>query len=856
MRSDCFCMVRSSTSDVVGISRTTVPNKTLVTLQSHGVQVHDVVDRKLVKNWSVPSSESSHFPCPAVQAPLPRATGSADGSLIFAVKRQRQASSGARKKTKRTPRKKGAASADNEEANVDSLCCWASKIASLDDHTLKTHNLPGSVFRLLSSPNLAGQVVSVFTDGRVLVYNDKFNSSSEEAETESNDNSAVLWTHITSPLRSSSPSSSSSSAATTPSPRATSSSSSSTPTQPLRCFTISRTTSTDRGYTFDSHTITPPPPSAAPTTVASSFTSSPLSIASVSHDVRQHRLTPPSSSASLLSCSFQDSTNTLAVLWSDKSLQTYSLLPSASSSSPISLLHAMVVDGLDLADAEHTAHITAVGDSLFAVVGWYGKNNASTTSTGKRGRKSASAVESRLLMRVFDTRYGTLFGERAIEASAVDDEDDDGEDIVDDQPLVQVISSLDHSFIAIVTASAVHVVNYEFAVAPSLAANIGRLLPSSSSSSPVPSTLPPMSCPLDVLGLIDPAMSQGDDLVTANGASYAENDDEDKEENRVLTLLEDSSKTPNVTAFLRVFEPYVESKANSQRKSSSKRRTPDANLSHNFVVRVLGRCMAEEPPFWPAVRSLVRANTVSATYAPRLIGLILADQQLGLLDDVLRHVSDIGEKDLVRAVTYFVDPEAAEVDELKQFWREKAEEAGTSGGDEGVALCMQHFLALIICRPHNDIFILRYLRRMPVEQVRVLMRVLLHWLDMHEHNPLKKSTKKKEINVRRKRSGSGGGGNNSSRQSRDASTGLTIPPLTVVLDWMSLLLDSHVTEHILMEDVHQGDVLGHIQDSANRHLSSCESFVRLRGHLSHCLHHQKHVMQSQVPTYSVEVLQI
>jgi Nucleolar protein 11 C-terminal domain len=296
------------------------------------------------------------------------------------------------------------------------------------------------------------------------------------------------------------------------------------------------------------------------------------------------------------------------------------------------------------------------------------------------------------------------------------------------------------------------------------------------------------------------------------------------------------------------------------------------DVSQTFVATVLHRCLGlgsgfddVSTIFSKPIRYLVRHKVVSLhsqpalTHGlsvdpmPKLLSAAMHAQDLDLLASVLHHVRDLSAVDLVKLVSFFlsgfgtsvarngVKPEA-----LAEFARARLARESKSDlleedllspdeiTDEAVAI--DYFLNCVVVLPLNDIAAQHALKYLTLEVVIRLLRYLLTWFRLHARYSAKFLSA--QAAARRQQRG------------KHLFTAPT-PELGDIVTWLSLVLDAHFAELVLVQECH--DLMRAIQECTRDQVALCERLEPLAGFLDVFLNN-KPVPEGRQTDYVVESL--
>lgn len=292
------------------------------------------------------------------------------------------------------------------------------------------------------------------------------------------------------------------------------------------------------------------------------------------------------------------------------------------------------------------------------------------------------------------------------------------------------------------------------------------------------------------------------------------------------------------------------------------------------VSALVARCLEDcDLGLWSPLRRLLRTRRVSASANPELLPVLIREGQIELLEECLRCVSDISEADLVGILRFVTC--RANVDDLRDFvrgkFRRSHEQPHAPTSDDTIcAAAVEHFVALLVRAPRNDVFMQRALRKLSAPEVVVLLTVLNRLLHKYAEHFLDVPSIA--------RGGAGGAEKQKSKRGRsksssgegdaEAGTGMEVlwhgatpktkvPALGQVIDWARMLIDAHFSQLVLLAkgDAQLRDRVMELQTLVAEEVGLCEAVSGLRGQLAHVLNKEP-LPVAPVPGYSIDVLDI
>ncbi|KAF9972307.1 hypothetical protein BGZ73_004584 [Actinomortierella ambigua] len=217
---------------------------------------------------------------------------------------------------------------------------------------------------------------------------------------------------------------------------------------------------------------------------------------------------------------------------------------------------------------------------------------------------------------------------------------------------------------------------------------------------------------------------------------------------------------------------------------AGRKQVPLPELSHRFVSAILGRCFQRLPngqpdmTFWPeaVVRYLVDKQLVGNANpgaGPAGLALELMErEQWALLELALTRLYDIPEMDMVTLLKQVLGLNKARQASSDEEMEDGRQKAPTS----------EHFLALVLGAPKNEIFMQQALKKLSAEELATLLEILKRWLQEWEER--------------------GGLGHGGLRADKKQLTG-GIPGYSQIIDFTTVLMDVHFPSLILSPHLHE-----------------------------------------------------
>jgi hypothetical protein len=296
----------------------------------------------------------------------------------------------------------------------------------------------------------------------------------------------------------------------------------------------------------------------------------------------------------------------------------------------------------------------------------------------------------------------------------------------------------------------------------------------------------------------------------------------------VLAQLGDPKQTKDEAAFASCLQTHL----SSLPKGSA--------VSQQFAAAVAR--LALPHGFWSPIVLLLKSRSLSVLALPELLPAMLAAKNLGALRQLLKTADDIPEASLVRILQFIVSetpradlvqllqrpakPDTSSKKDKKQSKKQTAMSA-TSEKQSGRAL--EYFINLLLVQPHNAIFMQQFVKDLSADEIQAVLSCLVEWLQRYTE---KLAVAPPTLSL------------------KDYGA---VPSLAQVVGWLSLLVDSHLTQLILM-DQWQPQLLT-AKRLLNAQVELCDVTQPLTGALAHLVQAGKLPLQ-ETAAYSIELLRL
>jgi len=264
-----------------------------------------------------------------------------------------------------------------------------------------------------------------------------------------------------------------------------------------------------------------------------------------------------------------------------------------------------------------------------------------------------------------------------------------------------------------------------------------------------------------------------------------------KETNKVLNLLADKQQTPTLEDFMRIWKPYMTELAKNRPENAKLEWSPFINpnfeitqnmFSHSFAEKVGKRCIESE--FWEPLACLIQARAINFRMFPELPNHLITHRKIDFILASLETVEEISPVLIVRCLQFFISEMKPR--ELAHYFNEKGSE-----NEDPIKLLLNIFVCLPLNRPHMK----SALRTLVTKEIEVITKYLLDWLTFYSQN--------------------------------FKQGGLRVPRLKNILEWSMTMIDSHVAQFILIDQL--SDLLIELDTAVKAHLKICETLASLYG---------------------------
>ncbi|XP_048248589.1 nucleolar protein 11-like [Haliotis rufescens] len=228
--------------------------------------------------------------------------------------------------------------------------------------------------------------------------------------------------------------------------------------------------------------------------------------------------------------------------------------------------------------------------------------------------------------------------------------------------------------------------------------------------------------------------------------------------------------------------------------------------------------------FWPRaeVQQLIQHRLISNSDQSSLYQALADHKEILLMHQSFSVMPDVAEDSLVKSLCCYLDISDEECTEECESLAIADEMLDTSE-DVTCPICSSKAVLLnrLLCLPFNDVFLVDSLRKLPFKNVLTVLEYLYYLLKVL---PL----------------------------AGQPRTG--VPALSKVIDWISLLIDAHVTQLIVSPDARM--LLGNLHEVVGDQVEFCNQLATLEAVLSQFKKKCTPVSQQKVGSYCIEVLHV
>ncbi|XP_068762651.1 nucleolar protein 11-like [Montipora capricornis] len=297
-------------------------------------------------------------------------------------------------------------------------------------------------------------------------------------------------------------------------------------------------------------------------------------------------------------------------------------------------------------------------------------------------------------------------------------------------------------------------------------------------------------------------------------------------EKKKLQKLTDPSKTSTKEALYSELDSYTKmqmkwQKQGNKDKASHEKESENANvLSQHFVSGVLSRCVYEKR-FWARepISKLLKTKCVPPSCSKELLNCIMEKNDLELLKECFENIKGIPEDTVVDCLRHVLRQEHTSPKENAA----KSLQMEVQGGQMPLEKANFKYLCAILCYKVNDVFLLPCLKKLPFEDVMLLLKFFMCLLER---------------------------GQPGFQDLIDCET-LTYPQ---VLDWAGLVLNAHFSQLVISPEAHK--LLVRYHSVVSQQVRTYERLRELEGFLGHFKIKTHLPKADQVGLYTIEELEL
>ncbi|KAK3583613.1 hypothetical protein CHS0354_039436 [Potamilus streckersoni] len=290
-------------------------------------------------------------------------------------------------------------------------------------------------------------------------------------------------------------------------------------------------------------------------------------------------------------------------------------------------------------------------------------------------------------------------------------------------------------------------------------------------------------------------------------------DKPDEVQNLYMKLL-DATQTDTYTKFKDSF---------GKLQSFLKKRNYSEWTMSSDMVKLIERCLSEKK-FWARdeLAELIRRNCIPSSLVPALFEALIQHGEVALISEALNIIHDVPEKALCSLMAFILQPENKSVIETEV---DIAMETDSENGClEGLTPQQIHLIKCVLRMPFSDVFLLECLRSLAFRDVIKLLQCLCSLIEDNSFN----------LPEEKERS--------------------TTPSNTNIVDWLGLLIDSHMTQLVISPDAHV--LLLNLHNIVQSQVEFCEELADVEALLAQLKEKSSLPQKQRVGQYCIEVLHI
>ncbi|KAL3876960.1 hypothetical protein ACJMK2_034736 [Sinanodonta woodiana] len=228
------------------------------------------------------------------------------------------------------------------------------------------------------------------------------------------------------------------------------------------------------------------------------------------------------------------------------------------------------------------------------------------------------------------------------------------------------------------------------------------------------------------------------------------------------------------------------------------------------MVKLIERCLSEKK-FWARdeLSELIRRNCIPSSLVPALFEALIQHGEVALISEALNIVHDVPEKALCTLMAFILQPENKSVIDTEV---DVAMETDSENGClEGLTPQQSHLIKCVLRMPFSDVFLLECLRSLAFRDVLKLLQCLCSLIEDKSFN-------------------------------------------TNIVDWLGLLIDSHMTQLVISPDAHV--LLLNLHNVVQSQVEICEELAVVEALLAQLKEKSSLPQKQRVGQYCIEVLHV
>lgn len=345
----------------------------------------------------------------------------------------------------------------------------------------------------------------------------------------------------------------------------------------------------------------------------------------------------------------------------------------------------------------------------------------------------------------------------------------------------------------------------------------------------------------------------------------------DLNEFELIEKMADRTRTPDYTSFMEVYEKYLEvsrykskggvvslfplcaqgeeeeeyvnytygiAKKNKQWKNLSdyserqskamkiedlRREINSIDMEHSslFIEVLSSRCL-EDDFLWVPLKRVIETGMLSLQQVPTLFDVVLEKNRLDILLSILKHVQDVSEYQLVRALKYLLNFDKTNLQIfLSEYISDKNGMEVEESDDIVPSATTDSFIDVVIAVPVNAVFLKKHVKSLNTDEVTTLLHYLLSFFQDNLEN---KHTSK-----------------------------IVNPSIQHIIMWSNQIIECHLLKLVLSQECL--GLVSKLHKCVLDFIKLQESMESLRSSIAYYYHHDP-TPKDELSDYSVDVLRI